>query len=493
MWGVVAAAAALAAVGAGALARDGLPFPPLALAERAIRLAPGDLATFAIERLGHLAVPLLSGGAVAAFLIAGAALAGGVASPARGAAFFGALAAASLLAAPIRPSAVGLAVSVVLAAAAFALVLAARPSAPAADRGQATPASPPVALASRRSLLLGTAGLIVAGAAGGRVLGALTGSGARVQLAAVDAVARPPQRASFPAVPGLSAEVTSPEDHYVVDIDVIDPSVDAAGWQLRVNGLVTSPLELDLTELQRTFRIIEQYSSLTCISNEVGGPLVGNSLWTGVQLREVIGRVEPREGASGVVFSCADGYTVSVPLERALAPDAMLAFGQGRRPLTRAHGSPCRVRLPALYGMMNAKWLERIELVEGLPPGYWAKRGWSPTGEVRTQSRIDTISGTRRAGAELWVAGVAWAGERGLTAVEISFDDGRSWEKAERRQPLSRVAWTQWAIRWRPARQGLHTVSCRAVEEDGIRQIAGPASPHPAGATGYHQVEVEIA
>ncbi len=183
-------------------------------------------------------------------------------------------------------------------------------------------------------------------------------------------------------------------------------------------------MALDVNALQERFGLIEEIAVLTCISNPVGGPLVGNSRWTGPRLADVLASARPRCSARSAVFVSADGYSVTVPLFRLRDARNLLALGQNGQPLTRDHGAPCRARIPALYGMMNAKWLERISLVAGMPEGYWALRGWSRTGEVRTESRIDVAPAAPRAGQPEAIAGVAWAGERGISRVEVSTDGG---------------------------------------------------------------------
>ena len=269
--------------------------------------------------------------------------------------------------------------------------------------------------------------------------------------------------------------------------------VDVGSWSLEVAGLVERPLRLGFEQLQARFPVVEEHSVLTCVSNQVGGPLVGNSLWRGVRLRDVLDEAGVGPEAVDLALSCADGYTTSVPLERGLAPSTLLALGQNGEPLTVEHGSPCRLRIPGLYGMMNAKWLERIEVVSEDYRGYWAERGWSDEGIVRTQSRIDTVAPAPRVGERSWVAGVAWAGDRGISRVEVSLDDGQTWGRARLREPLSPLAWTQWAYPLIPDRAGSIAVVCRATDGRGRPQDASPRPPHPSGATGYHRLSATVA
>lgn len=489
--GLASGSLSLALLWAASRAEPRLPFPPLSLAERLIRETPGAAATFAIERLGHLALPLLAIVTTAVF----AAL-------------------AALLPAPPwlprpRPLAAALALSLALAGAALA-----GPNPPAAPVALAAGAAGGlvygVSLAlllelaasagaetdrSRRRALttIGSAALAVAvgGTLLGRLVERLAGPNTNVSIGRPDDPAGIPARPDFPRVPGLSPEVTSVSDHYVVDIDLQDPIVEVSGWTLAISGLVAAPLELDFEELQGRFPVAERHSVLTCVSNEVGGPLVGSSAWAGPRLRDVLAAARPVGAVVDVVFRCADGYTASIPLEAAMDESVLLAVAQNGRPLRWEHGFPCRVRAPGYYGIKNAKWLERIELVGRDQRTYWTERGWSDEGSVRTQSRIDVPRRAQR-GHPTWIAGVAWAGLRGIERVEVSVDEGRSWKEATLRVPASPHAWTQWAYRWTPQRAGLHGIVCRATDGHGLVQDRRRRPPHPSGASGWHTLEVDV-
>jgi hypothetical protein len=211
-----------------------------------------------------------------------------------------------------------------------------------------------------------------------------------------------------------------------------------------------------------------------------------------VPLREVLAAARHRREAVDVVFRCADGYSASIPLRSAMDRSVLLAIAQNGRPLAQEHGFPCRVRAPAFYGIKNVKWLEEIELVESDHQSYWTRRGWTERGVVRTQSRIDTPRSARR-GEETWIAGVAWAGTRGIARVEVSVDGGETWRTARLKQPVSELAWTQWASPWVPDRSGTHVLACRATDGTGLRQERRHRRPHPSGASGYHEVDVVVA
>jgi DMSO/TMAO reductase YedYZ molybdopterin-dependent catalytic subunit len=492
--GVLATAVALAALWVASSAVPGVAFPPAAVAEAIVRTTPGDIATMFIELLGPWALRLLTVGVVVGTLLAGgwalsatsdgdgarpglAALAlgvlGAVASAAGG--FAGVSASATITALALAAA--------TYAGTASALVRAGRPAQQDAGR--------------RRVLALGAGafGLAVAGGALGWLTRRLGGPDTNVELGPVSAPAAAPERAPWPRIEGLSKEVTSAADHYVVDINLVRPVVEAGEWRLRVTGEVEQPLELGFSELQRRFEMIEEYSVLTCVSNEVGGGLVGHSLWGGVRLRDVL--EEARLGADAVdlVFRAADGYSDSIPVDLARDPGVLLTVAQNRRPLTQEHGFPCRLRVPPIYGMKNVKWLEAIEVVRADYSGYWQQRGWSDAAGVRTQSRIDVAGddGVATLGRQTWIAGVAWAGDRGIRRVEVSFDDGHSWREAQLRAPTGPLSWRQWALAWTPRRAGTVNVTCRATDGRGRVQTARPSPPHPAGATGLHSVSVEVA
>jgi DMSO/TMAO reductase YedYZ molybdopterin-dependent catalytic subunit len=357
---------------------------------------------------------------------------------------------------------------------------------------------------SRRELLLaaaGSGGLLLAGLVVRRVTGGLGDNGggplARPAGAApVSAVAVPAEpateRATFAGIEGLVPELTPNRLHYTVDESIIDPDIDVADWRLRIDGLVGGPVELTYDQLL-SMAATEQIVTLVCISNYVGGELVGTAKWTGVPLAEVLARaggVKP--GAVRVAFHAVGGYTDSLPLAKAMDPATVVAYGMNGVALPRAHGYPARIIAPGIYGMKNVKWLERIEVVDYDFKGYWqAGSGWDNIAEIRTGSRIDLpAGGVAVAGGELDVAGMAWAGERGIDRVEVSVDGGRTWQPAILRRPLARAAWRQWRARLpRPA--GDATVLVRAVDGTGAIQTASSAPPYPSGATGYDELQVK--
>ena len=491
MRGAVAGALVLSFAWAANRLDATIPFPPLSLAERIIRITPGGVATFFIEKLGPNAVRLLSVGTVAGFLVVAAVLPRvssrkGSPRPYIAGGLLAAILFAAILIDPLRPAAVSSLLVSLAAGGLYAMALSwlAEPArAEASDR-------------SRRRALIGLgamAAFVTVGGSGlGRFVRRLARPNTDVSIRTPDVPARVPSRPRFPSVPGLSDEVTSPGDHYVVDIDLLDPVVEADGWTLRITGLVDRPMTLTFAELQSVSPLVEEFAVLTCISNPVGGPLVGNSRWSGPRLRDVLHTAQVQEAAVEVVFRCADGYTESLPLDSALDPSVVLAVAQNGQPLRQEHGFPCRLRAPAVYGMKNPKWLEEIEVVGGDVRGYWEQRGWSDDAAVRTESRIDTVGPDLHVGVPTWIAGVAWAGIRGISRVEVSTDGGGTWESAIMHAPLSPYAWTQWANRWSPPAAGPYRILCRATDGTGAPQDPSPRPPHPSGATGYDQAQVDV-
>ena len=486
--GLLAAALSLALLWAVSRIETALVFPPLALAELVVRLTPGDVATFFIEGLGEWAIRTLAIAATAATAVIGGVLAWRSAHLAAAATVFGVLLLAAAFSANVQPSAVAALVVAVAGGLAYGVAL--RWLCRTAAAALAAEADMP-----RRRAFAGALSAALGLALGGTLLGRLLdpGAGTGVAIGSAGRPAKIPGRPPFPRISGLSPELTSVADHYVVDINLTKPVVDPDSWTLSVVGLVEEPLELSLEDLQGSFELVEEYSVLTCVSNEVGGPLIGNSKWTGVPLRKVLDAAGLRSDAQDLLLTGADDYTVTIRPEVAASPTALLAVAQNGEALTVEHGAPCRLRVPRLYGMMNCKWLERIEAVSADQQGYWAQRGWSDSALVRTQSRIDTVDPSPAIGGESWIAGVAWAGDRGISRVEVSTDGGGSWKRARLRRPVSPLSWSQWAFRWTPGRSGATRLAVRAADGAGELQTAARAAPHPAGATGYHEIDVEVA
>jgi DMSO/TMAO reductase YedYZ molybdopterin-dependent catalytic subunit len=508
--GVAAMSLATALLWAAHLVQVGVPFPPIGLAQRFVELIPGPLAVFFVERLGHWALRLFVGGFIIGGVLVGG-LAGqlvarrpaaqwGVASWAL-AAVLAAVALAGYRAQPGAPSLTTYVVLVVLAGAVFALSLRR-----ALDRLRRDPVPPPARGLgrTRRELLragLGAAGLLAAalvlrqltgglGDRGGKPLARPAGAGPLRR--AVPPPDGPGDRA-FLAVRGLTPEITSNTRHYVVDESIIDPDVDQASWRLRVDGLVGRPLTLGYQQLL-ALPAIEQHVTMQCISNQVGGDLVSTAKWTGVPLADLLRRAGGvGGGAVRVVFHAVGGYTDSLLVAKALDGTTMVAYGMNDTTLPRAHGYPVRIIAPGIYGMKSVKWLQRIEVVDYDYRGYWERSaGWDNIAVIKTASRIDVPGELAAVTGQITVAGVAWAGDRGIRRVEVSLDGGRNWMPAMLRRELAPTTWRQWRLPWRPRATGRTAIQVRAVDGLGGLQTATRASPQPAGASGYHEVEVVV-
>lgn len=291
------------------------------------------------------------------------------------------------------------------------------------------------------------------------------------------------------AVPGTRKEVTSNRDFYRVDIDLTPPGIDGMTWRLQVGGLVDHPLALSIAEL-RAHPAVTQILTLECISNPVGGDLISTAPWTGCRLGDLLREAGIRSGARAVGFRAADGFHESTDLSRAAAPSTLLVYAMNGVPLPTEHGFPLRLYMPDRHGMKLPKWIERIDVLEHEPPGYWVERGWSKTAIPHTTSVIDVarIEPVRR-GQQLTAGGVAYAGARGIRAVELQIDRG-PWLPAKLRSPpRGENAWIQWRYDG-PIARGRHTLRVRATDGTGAVQTAEVRPPHPSGATGLHQVTV---
>lgn len=301
--------------------------------------------------------------------------------------------------------------------------------------------------------------------------------------------ARSPDQAAlekrFQPVPGTRAELTDNAHFYRIDINTVAPSVDAAQWRLDVKGLVDHPRQYTLDEL-RAKPSISQVITLECISNEVGGDLTGTSLWTGVRLKDILAEVGVKPGAQEIYMTAADGFYESVPMAEAMDERTLLVYQMNGEPLPARHGFPLRIYIPNHFGMKQPKWLTSLEIIDHQATGYWVERGWSNEAIPPTTSVIDTIDsdGYDAQTGLVPVGGIAYAGARGISKVEVQVDSG-PWLPAELRTPaLSPLTWVQWRYLWK-AQIGQHTLKVRAYDGTGQLQIETPAPPAPDGATGY--------
>ncbi len=292
-------------------------------------------------------------------------------------------------------------------------------------------------------------------------------------------------------VEGVGPFFTPNADFYRIDTALTVPSVELSSWTLHVTGEVDRPITLTYDELLDR-PMIETDITLACVSNEVGGDLVGNARWLGCRLDDLLAEAGVQAGADQVVGRSVDGFTAGFPTAVLDGRDAIVAVAMNGEPLPTAHGFPARLVVPGLYGYVSAtKWLSQIELTRfDRVEGYWIPRGWAVEGPIKTQSRIDTprdgatvTSGTPRA-----IAGVAWAPIRGISRVEVRIDDGH-WADAELGDEYEATTWRQWRTEWTP-RPGEHRIQVRATDGDGVTQTEQRTAVAPDGASGWHTIEV---
>ncbi|MFF1371016.1 molybdopterin-dependent oxidoreductase [Streptomyces virginiae] len=358
---------------------------------------------------------------------------------------------------------------------------------------------------NRRGFLIG-AGVTAVAATGagvlGRTLTGRAGQGAAASRAAVKLPSPASPAAAVPPravlrIPGISAFTTPDKDFYRVDTALVVPKVDAGTWRLRIHGKgVTRPRTYTYQELLRR-PLIERDITLTCVSNEVGGPYVGSARWLGVRLADLLeeaGVTPPSRGgrADQLVARSVDGMTLGSPVEDVMdGRDALLALGMNGEPLPFDHGFPVRMVVPGLYGYVSAcKWIQDIELTtfDSYDP-YWVKRGWARRAPIKTQARIDTPKPFARTTAgTVAVAGVAWAQHRGIQRVEVRVDDG-PWQEAELAEQATTDTWRQWSFPWKTTPGG-HNLTVRATDGTGQVQTDQRARTIPDGASGRHSVFV---
>ncbi|MFB6618314.1 molybdopterin-dependent oxidoreductase [Streptomyces sp. NPDC085524] len=359
----------------------------------------------------------------------------------------------------------------------------------------------------RRGFLTAAGVTAVAAASAGTLGRFLTGRQGQGAVASREGLVLPAPASPAPAVPagvqlkaaGISPFTTPNSDFYRVDTALTVPRVDAGTWRLRIHGKgVTRPRSYTLDQLLAR-PLVERDITLTCVSNEVGGPYVGTARWLGVRLIDLLreaGVRPPSQGgkADQLVARSVDGMTLGSPVEDVMdGRDAMLAVGMNGEPLPFDHGFPVRMLVPGLYGYVSAcKWITDIELTtfDAYDP-YWVKRKWARRAPIKTQARIDTPKPfARPAAGTVTVAGVAWAQHRGITRVEVRIDDG-PWQDTDLALQATVDTWRQWSYRWNPTPGG-HTITVRATDGTGAVQTEGRARTIPDGASGWHSVFVTV-
>ena len=301
----------------------------------------------------------------------------------------------------------------------------------------------------------------------------------------------------------LASEITPTDLFYRVDINPVPPTVDANSWRLVVKGLVNTPLTITYEQL-RSMASIPQIATLECVSNKIANDFIGTAIWNGIKLKSVLDQAGLKPNAKYIVFRCADGYDVGIPLDRGLQEGSILAYGMNGEMLNANHGFPVRAIIPGLYGMMNPKWITEIEVIDRVYEGYWQKKGWANNARYNTHSYI-VIPGNAPirkifrnlgsvnaiVGEQILIAGVAFAGDRGISTIQVSSDAGATWKDARVKNPLSPYSWVIWTTELDVTSGRDYKIVVRAIDKTGRIQTGEVREPFPSGATGYHTVEVQ--
>lgn len=498
--------AALAGLGAGSGVAEllsGTASPIVSVGNAVIDATPGPVKDWAVETFGENDKTVLVGSVLAVvFLLAAAAGAIGVTRRRVAIAIavgLGLLAVAAAaidrtLLADIWVAVIPAIVTLVVTTVAFVVLLRYLRQPRHSDESFYEPAA-----FDRRRFLAAAIGTGVVAAGGGllsRMYGGLEAAASRMGLRIPKPTdpARPIPAGVEADVRGVTSYITANDDFYRVDTALQIPDVPAESWQLRIHGLVDDELTMTFAELAER-RLIERRVTLTCVSNQVGGDLVGNATWIGVPIKELLAELGVDPSADAVLSTSADDMTIGTPLA-ALTDDreAMLAIAMNGEPLPLDHGFPVRMVVPGLYGYVSAtKWVVDLEVTRFADiSAYWTDRGWSEKAPIKTSSRIDVPRSfqTMPAG-DAHVGGVAWAQTEGITKVEVRIDDG-DWVDVELAAKDTVNTWRQWSWRWRDATPGTHEVAVRATDASGYTQTGERTEPRPDGSTGWHTVQFTV-
>ena len=496
--GIAAGVAGLGAAEVAGLVGGPTSVPLIATAQAFIDLTPPWLKDFAVNTFGtHDKQALLGGAAVV--LLALSAGTGVLARRRPGPAMIAVLGlgTVAVLAAVTRPDATPLALlpgAVAAVVGSFVLGALRRRGLPGEGIVAGTPGT------ARRELLVASGVALAAGAVG-EVGGRALGSAARGAETSREAVRLPSPVGGTPVLPGgveVGVRGVVPfrvpnADFYRIDTATIVPRLTTADWKLRIHGMVEREVTLDWAALTAG-GLVERDVTLICVSYDVGGDLVGNARWLGLPIGPLLRQAGPTAGADMVLSRSADGWTAGTPLDVLTdGRDAMLAIAMNGEPLPIEHGFPVRMVVPGLYGYVSAtKWVTDLKVTSfDRDEGYWTPRGWSARGPVKTQSRIDAPRvGARVPAGRVAVAGVAWAQHRGIHGVEVRVDGG-DWRPAELGAEATVDTWREWVYRW-DAAPGHHKLAVRAVDGTGAVQTGAEAPPAPDGATGWHEIEVDV-
>lgn len=286
--------------------------------------------------------------------------------------------------------------------------------------------------------------------------------------------------------------ITPNDQFYCVTKNVIDPRVDSSLWRLEVTGLVRQRQTYDLARFEK-LPAVEQETTLMCISNGLGAGLMSNALWRGVPLRTLLQAAGPLPAAAKVRLHGVDNYTDTFPLTKALDPTTLVAFEMNGARLPDKHGFPARVVVPGYFGEKNVKWLTRIEVAGPDAEGFYEKQGWGPNFQIPTRARIDLPNEWASLGlTNTRIKGIAFAGDRGISRVEVTVDGGKSWQEAQIDYPGTKLTWVLWSYDWQPAAAGEYHLSVRAMDGAGVLQREEPERGKFSGVTGFHEITVYL-
>lgn len=351
----------------------------------------------------------------------------------------------------------------------------------------------------RRLVVFGLLGFGVASGVVGAVVTRLVHSVAADR----NSFALPQPRMSAPQIPpdvqpkgvALPSFITPSADFYRVDTALVVPQLSRRGWRLRIHGMVDREATYSFDDLAH-FDVVETVTTLTCVSNPVGGNLISTGVWTGYRVADLLAAAGVHADADMVLSTSIDGFIAGTPVQALTdGRDALLAVGLNGQPLPIEHGYPARLVVPGLYGYVSAtKWLVEMELTRfDKAKAYWTRQGWAPRAPIKTESRIDVPKGGQRVPmGPVVFGGVAWAQNRGVRAVEVLIDDGE-WQPAQQGASYSNETWRLWSFPWQAKSPGKHTITVRATDNTGAIQTADRVGPVPDGATGWHRVDFTVA
>lgn len=352
---------------------------------------------------------------------------------------------------------------------------------------------------NRRNFLIKLGGATASVTVIGAVVGSLVGGRRETSVATNELWSAsnilPNAGADVLPVPGTRPEFTPLSEHYRIDINTTLPTINGETWRLNIGGLVEKPLQMTIEQIRR-YEPLHQFVTLECISNPIPGDLIGTTRWTGVSLQKLLPEWGLKPNATHLKISSADGFWETAAVEKIMTdPRVMLCYAWDGVPLLDKHGFPLRIYIPDVYGMNQPKWIESIEAMDHWEPGYWVVRGWSREAQIDTTSIIDTVAiGEKFTGVNgqtlVPVGGIAFAGARGISKVEVQVDEGE-WQAAQLRAPISEKTWVVWRYEF-PFQQGEHTFTVRSYDGSGTLQIREQTPPHPDGATSWHSTKISL-